>query len=90
MKPSSMSSSSTVPANRMPMAVRSFPAAAASSQSMIRSAMSAPYLEREEERARHPLEGDEGSGCTASDYIRPYAAGHFHGRPFSQVQAADE
>ncbi|WP_105984091.1 MULTISPECIES: RNA polymerase factor sigma-32 [unclassified Brucella] len=51
MKPSSMSSSSTVPANRMPMAVRSFPAAAASSQSMIRSAMSAPYLEREEERA---------------------------------------
>lgn len=51
MKPSSMSSSSTVPANRMPMAVRCFPAAAASSQSMIRSAMSAPYLEREEERA---------------------------------------
>ncbi len=51
MKPSSMSSSSTVPANRMPMAVRGSPAAAASSQSMIRSAMSAPYLEREEERA---------------------------------------
>ena len=50
MKQSSMSSSSTVPANRMPMVARSLPATAASSQSMIRSAMSAPYLEREEER----------------------------------------
>src|SRR5690606_15203275 len=36
--------------NRMPMVARSLPATAASSQSMIRSAMSAPYLEREEER----------------------------------------
>ncbi len=51
MKQSSMSSSSAVPANRMPMVARSLPATAASSQSMIRSAMSAPYLEREEERA---------------------------------------
>ncbi|MGN6448437.1 MAG: RNA polymerase factor sigma-32, partial [Brucella intermedia] len=50
MKQSSMSSSSTVPANRMPIVARSLPATAASSQSMIRSAMSAPYLEREEER----------------------------------------
>ncbi len=51
MKQSSMSSSSAVPANRIPMVARSLPATAASSQSMIRSAMSAPYLEREEERA---------------------------------------
>ncbi len=49
MKSSSMSSSSAVPANRMSMATRRFPTAA-SSQSMIRSAMSAPYLERDEER----------------------------------------
>lgn len=51
MKQSSMSSSSAVPANRIPMVARNLPAPAASSQSMIRSAMSAPYLEREEERA---------------------------------------
>jgi RNA polymerase sigma-32 factor len=50
MKQSSMCSSSAVPANRLPPAARNFPASAASPQSMIRSAMSAPYLEREEER----------------------------------------
>lgn len=52
MKTSSASSSSTVPAARLPMVARNMPPAAASSpQSMIRNAMSAPYLEREEERA---------------------------------------
>ena len=50
MKPSSISSSSAVPAHRMPPAARNLPTPASSSQSMIRSAMSAPYLEREEER----------------------------------------
>ena len=50
MKPSSMSSSSAVPPTRISPAARSFPTPASSSQSMIRSAMSAPYLEREEER----------------------------------------
>jgi len=50
MKQSSMSSSSTVPPTRLPISARSIQAPAASSQSMIRNAMSAPYLEREEER----------------------------------------
>ncbi|MBK0023418.1 RNA polymerase factor sigma-32 [Brucella pseudogrignonensis] len=50
MKQSSMSSSSTVPPTRLPISTRSIQAPAASSQSMIRNAMSAPYLEREEER----------------------------------------
>jgi len=50
MKQSSMSSSSTVPPTRLPISARSLQAPAASSQSMIRNAMSAPYLEREEER----------------------------------------
>ena len=50
MKQSSMSSSSTVPPTRLPISARSIQAPDASSQSMIRNAMSAPYLEREEER----------------------------------------
>ncbi|MBV2144772.1 RNA polymerase factor sigma-32 [Falsochrobactrum sp. TDYN1] len=50
MKPSSTGSSSTVPPVRAPSTLRSFQTPAASSQSMIRNAMSAPYLEREEER----------------------------------------
>lgn len=52
MKSSSISSSAPVPALRLPFAARSMkPAASSSPQSMIRTAMSAPYLEREEERA---------------------------------------
>ncbi len=50
MKPSSTIRSSAVPANRMPPAARGVAAPASSPQSMIRSAMTAPYLEREEER----------------------------------------
>ncbi|MCX2697334.1 MULTISPECIES: RNA polymerase factor sigma-32 [Ochrobactrum] len=50
MKQSSMSSSSIVPPTRLPIPACGLQAPAASSQSMIRNAMSAPYLEREEER----------------------------------------
>lgn len=51
MKSSSMSSSSTIPPARQAFSSPDVSASAASPQSMIRSAMSAPYLERDEERA---------------------------------------
>ena len=51
MKSSSMSSSSAPPPARQALIPNDDSTPAASSQSMIRSAMSAPYLERDEERA---------------------------------------
>ncbi|TPF74964.1 RNA polymerase factor sigma-32 [Brucella gallinifaecis] len=49
---SQVSASRQVPASRLPIAAHNMTSAASSSpQSMIRNAMSAPYLEREEERA---------------------------------------